>query len=161
VATRWTAATALIKTLTCGGLNIGGGGSIVPEDPTPDGSTSRFALSCTGSICNIGPTSTAPPLNSTAPDCTNTGCNFGTPLPIPNPFDPSLSLCMLNTWSAPASGTLNLSSGASKMNVPLSSDVYLTRSTRMARQRGWSSRTSRRTPRSPRCPASRPRATLF
>ena len=34
----------------CGGLNIGGGGSVIPEGPTPDGSISRFALECTGSI---------------------------------------------------------------------------------------------------------------
>src|SRR5262249_38162760 len=46
---------ALIKNLTCGGLNIGGGSSIVPEGPTPDGSSSLFALSCTGSSCMIGP----------------------------------------------------------------------------------------------------------
>src|SRR5262249_23233136 len=42
---------ALIKNLTCGGLNIGGGGALVPEGPIPDGSTSRFGLSCTASSC--------------------------------------------------------------------------------------------------------------
>src|SRR5262249_10204493 len=89
---------ALIKNLTCGGPTIGGGSSIVPEGPTPDGSSSLFALSCTGSSCMIGPTSTAPPVNSTAPDCTTTGCNFGTPLPIPNPALPLLTTCVLNTW---------------------------------------------------------------
>jgi hypothetical protein len=120
------ASAAVIKNLTCGGLNIGGGASIVPEGPTPDGSTSQFALSCTGSSCTIGPTSTAPPVNSAAPDCTDTGCNFGTPLPIPNPTLPTLTTCVLNTWSAAASGTLDLSSGASSTNVPLNSDVYLT-----------------------------------
>jgi hypothetical protein len=60
------------------------------------------------------------------PDCTNTGCNFGTPLPIPNTVIPSLSVCVLNTWSAAASGTLDLSTGASSRNVPLISDNYLT-----------------------------------
>ena len=33
---------------------------------------------------------------------------------------------MLNTWNAPASGTLDLSTGASSTNVPLNSDTYLT-----------------------------------
>src|SRR5262249_49091222 len=110
----------LIRNLTCGGLNIGGGGSIVAEGPTPDGSISLFALSgaagggacngtCSGALCNIGPTSTAPGLNSTAPDCTDTGCNFGTPLPIPNPSLPTLSTCALNTWASPASGSVNIS----------------------------------------------------
>src|SRR5262249_38115839 len=117
---------ALIKTLTCGGLNIGGGGSVVAEGPIPDGSISRFALSCTGSSCTIGPTSTTPPVNTAGPDCTATGCNFGTPLPIPNPAAPALTTCVLNTWSAPASGTLDLASGTSPTSVPLSSDVYVT-----------------------------------
>jgi hypothetical protein len=116
----------LIKNLTCGGLNIGGGGSIVPEGPTPDGSTSRFALSCTGSSCTIGPTSTMPAVNSAEPDCTNVGCNFGTPLPIPNPTIPNISLCVLNTWSSPAGGFLDLTSGTSSTNVALASDVYFT-----------------------------------
>jgi hypothetical protein len=108
----------LIKNLTCGGLNIGGGSGIVPEAPTPDGSTSRFALSCAaggacdggcaGLICNIGPTSIQPPINSADPDWTDVGCNFGTPLEIPNPAVPSISACVLNTWSAPAGGFLDL-----------------------------------------------------
>src|SRR5262249_57631312 len=81
--------TALIKNLTCGGLNIGGGSDLVPEGPIPDGSTSRFGLSCTGSSCTIGPTSTTPPANTAGPDSTATRCHFATPLPIPNPSIPS------------------------------------------------------------------------
>jgi hypothetical protein len=122
VATRWTAATFLIRNLTCGGLNIGAGASFVPEGLIQDGSTSRFALGCTGSSCTIGPTSIAPPVNSTAPDCTDVGCNFGTPLPIPNAMIPQLSICVLNTWGAPASGTLELTTGAAATTVPLISD---------------------------------------
>jgi hypothetical protein len=126
----------LLKTLTCGGLNIGGGASLIPEGLIQDGSTSLFALSCAGGgacdgscsppTCNIGPTSTPPPLNSTAPDCTDVGCKFGTPLPIPAPAFPVITTCMLNTWSAPASGTLDLTTGASSTNVPLASDIYVT-----------------------------------
>ena len=42
---------------SCGGLNIGGGGAIVPEGQTPDGSTSRFSLNCDGTgACQLGPT---------------------------------------------------------------------------------------------------------
>jgi hypothetical protein len=117
---------SLIKNLTCGGLNIGAGGSIVPEGAVPDGSVSQFTLSCAGSSCTIGPTTTAPPPNSAAPDCTDTGCNFGTPLPIPNPTIPTITTCVLNTWSAPASGSLDLSTGTSSTSVPLNSDIYLT-----------------------------------
>jgi hypothetical protein len=127
---------AVIKNLTCGGLNIGAGGSTVAEGPTPDGSISKFTLVCAAGgacdggcsppTCNIGPTSTAPPLNSTAPDCTNTGCNFGTPLPIANFANAALTTCALNIFASPATGTLNISTGASSTSVPLTSDVYLT-----------------------------------
>jgi hypothetical protein len=116
----------LIKNLTCGGLNIGSSGSIVPEGPISDGSTSRFALSCTGASCTIGPTSTAPPVNTAGPDCTDIGCNFGTPMAIPPPFTALFNYCVLSTWSAPASGTLDLTSGTSSTNVALNFDVYAT-----------------------------------
>src|SRR5262249_7447214 len=83
----------VIKSLTCAGLSIGAGASLIPEGPTPDGSQSRFSLSCTGASCDIGPTSTAPAVNSADPDCTTTGCDFGTPLPIPNPTIPAITSC--------------------------------------------------------------------
>src|SRR5262249_22583289 len=82
--------------------------------------------SCTGASCNIGPTSTAPATNSADPDCTNTGCDFGTPLPIPNPTIPAITSCVLNTWNAAASGTLELSTGDSPTAVPLHTDTFLT-----------------------------------
>ena len=117
----------VLKNLGCGGLNIGGGLSSVPEGPTPDGSTSRYALSCTGSSCTISANSTVPAVQTAAPDCTNTGCNFGTPLPVSNPaFGGIFTTCVMNTWASPASGTLDLSTGALTQNVPLSSGVFLT-----------------------------------
>jgi hypothetical protein len=119
-------ASATLKNLTCGGLSIGAGASLIPEGPTPDGSQSRFALSCAGANCTISHFDTAPAVNTAGPDCTNTGCNFGTPLPIPNPTIPGITSCVLNTWQAPASGTLDLSTGTSSTNTPLISDTYLT-----------------------------------
>jgi hypothetical protein len=116
-----------LKSLKCGGLNIGGGASAVAEGPIPDGSTNRFGLAnCTGSSCTVFPTDQVPAVNSDEPDCTTTGCNFGTPLPIPNQATPVLSTCVLNTWSAPASGSVNLATGAATLNIPLRSEVYLT-----------------------------------
>jgi hypothetical protein len=122
------ASNAVIKTLHCGGLSIGGGGSTVQEGPTPDGSTNRFSASCTSlnSICTILPTTTAPGVMTSDPDCTTTGCNFGTPLEIPNTAIPILSTCVLDTWAAPAAGTIDLSTGMSSTTVPLFSDTYLT-----------------------------------
>jgi hypothetical protein len=118
-----TTGTTQIKSLTCGGLNIGGGGSTVAEGPTPDGSASRFTTSCTGSSCTLGGFSTAPAANSTQPDCTTTGCNFGTPLPVPNG---GLSTCVANTFASAASGTLDMSTGVSSTNVALNSNVVVT-----------------------------------
>ena len=112
--------------LGCGSLNLGGGLGAVPPGPIPDGSVSRFTLACSAGLCNLGATTAVPPVNTAGPDCSNTGCNFGTPLPIPNPSIPTISTCVLNTWSAPASGTVNLITGAANTSVPLSSDIYLT-----------------------------------
>jgi hypothetical protein len=119
------ASNTVLKNLTCGGLSIGGGSSTVPEGPTPDGSQSRFMLSCKdlNSVCTILPFTTPPAPNSTDPDCSTTGCNFGTPLPIPNG---PLTTCVLDTFEESASGTLDLTSGASLTNVKLVSDTYLT-----------------------------------
>ena len=117
---------AAIETLLCGGLDIGGGQSFTPGGLTPGGATSRFARACKASICAIGPTSTVPAGASADPDCTDVGCAFGMPLPIPNIFTPPLTLCAQNTWSGPASGTLNLISGNATLNIPLAFDQYLT-----------------------------------
>jgi hypothetical protein len=114
-----TAGTLDLLDLACGGLNIGGGSSTVPEGPTPDGSTSRFTLDCSGDACTLGAT-TAP---GDTFDCTGTGCVFGTPLPIENG---GLSTCVANSFAQPATGTLDLGTGALTANVVLSSRVVLT-----------------------------------
>jgi len=109
--------------LSCGGLNIGGGTSTVLENITPDGATNRFALSCTSPTqCTIGPTTAAglPP----RVDCTDTGCPFGVPLPIPNA---GTSSCVVNTMREPVSGEFNPTAGATEtLRVALNSATYLT-----------------------------------
>lgn len=119
-------ASAPIRPLGCGGLNIGGGGSTLLEGPTPDGSVSRFSIACSEGTCTVGPASVSPAPNTADPDCTDTGCRFGTPLPIPNPTVPMLSTCVVNTMSAAASGTLDLATGEAFLNVPLASQIYIT-----------------------------------
>jgi hypothetical protein len=114
-----TAGTTVIKNLTCGGLSLGGSGSTVPEGPTPDGSTNRYAADCTGGTCSLAATGGVGP----GFDCTTTGCNFGAPLPIPNG---GLSTCVQNRFSAPSSGTLDPASGNVSLNVALASDAVLT-----------------------------------
>ena len=109
-----------LKVLHCGGLNIGGGPSTVAEGGTPENATSRFAITgCTGTVCDLGPTLAA----GAGFECTNTGCFFGPPLPISSA---GTSTCVINTWSAPASGTVDTATGDSSTSVPLDSHVFLT-----------------------------------
>jgi hypothetical protein len=108
-----------LKNLLCANLSLGGGISQVPDNTTPPGSTNRFSLSCAGPSCTVGSVATA----TSAFDCSNTGCLFGTPLPISNA---GLSVCVTNTFSAPASGTLNTGSGAVTLNFQLNSATVLT-----------------------------------
>jgi hypothetical protein len=122
----FTNAGAVLKTISCGGLSLGGGNSTVLENITPDGATNRFALSqCNGTTCKLGPTQTA----TLDYDCTAPGCNFGTPLPIPNA---GTSSCVVNRISSeagapPVSGTLNLLTGVIEDGViPLGSETFLT-----------------------------------
>jgi hypothetical protein len=109
-----------IKDLHCGGLNVGGGPSTVAEGATPENATTRFVVTgCAGSACTLGPTTAAGP----GFDCSNTGCFFGPPLPIPNS---GTSTCVINTFSAPGGGTVDTATGASSTVVPLDSHVFLT-----------------------------------
>jgi hypothetical protein len=111
---------SVVKTLHCGGLNIGGGPSTVAEGATPENATNRFAITgCAGSVCTLGPTLAA----GVGFDCTTTGCNFGPPLPIPNG---GTSTCVLNTFSSPGGGTIDVSTGDGSTVVPLSSNTFLT-----------------------------------
>jgi hypothetical protein len=116
----------ILKNLSCGGLSIGGGNvqTPVPEGPTPDGGTNVYAItSCTGSVCTLGPVTTPPAANSADRDCTTTGCNFGTPLPIANGLT---STCVVNTYHESSSGTADLSNGEMNLSVNLDAHTFLT-----------------------------------
>jgi hypothetical protein len=107
-----------LASLTCGGLNIGGGAATVPEGPTPDGASTRFEATCMGSSCVLGPIATGDPKS-----CSDTGCPFGTFLSISNG---PLSTCVNNTFATSASGTLDLATGQMSAGIPLSSEVTVT-----------------------------------
>ena len=57
--------------------------------------------------------------------CTNAGCLFGQPLPIPNPASTPTSVCVVNVVAANASGTADCRSGASAIDLPFTSQLYL------------------------------------
>ncbi len=111
--------------LACGSLYLGGGGATVPPNVTPAGATNRFAVTgCTGNTCNLGPFSTVPAVNSAQVDCTATGCNFGTPLPIASG---ATTTCVVNQFSAPVTATLDVAAGTTNdLDIQLASITYLT-----------------------------------
>src|SRR5262249_28130234 len=79
---------------------------------------------CVGNSCTLGANSTAPGVNTADVDCTTTNCNFGSPLPIPVNGAP---VCVVNTLSAPASGTLDISNATTtNLRIRLTSAVSLT-----------------------------------
>jgi hypothetical protein len=112
---------SLLKSLDCNGLNIGGGSSVVPEGPVPDGATNIFNASCAGNACSLSPASATETGSNN--DCTETGCRFGAYLSIPNG---PLSWCISNTFATPASGMLDRSSGEVSASAPLTSVVTYT-----------------------------------
>ena len=143
------ACTAKIADLGLGCLYIGGGGATtVPPGGTPDHATNIFDISGTNLVASNGTSN----LNCTkgagpGKHCiagTNTGmactldsncgglagscaldanCFFAAPLPIPNG---SLSTCVVNVVQTDASGTIDVTTGASSTAIPLSSRVYIT-----------------------------------
>ncbi|HWP65420.1 MAG TPA: hypothetical protein VNO26_05855 [Candidatus Limnocylindria bacterium] len=109
------------KVLNCGGLNVGGGNSTVAEGPTPANAETQMNVDCTGSQCTVSGRSAAETGN--AFNCSAIGCPFGPWLPIANA---GASTCVRNTFSSPASGTLDTSTGSFTGAFPLTSAVFLT-----------------------------------
>jgi hypothetical protein len=111
----------MVKSLGCGGLNVGGGTSTVAEGPTPAGAETQMNLSggpATFTVSGRTAAETGSDFN-----CSDTGCVFGPWLPIANA---GTSTCVRNTFSAPASGTLDATTGTFTGSFPLTSTVYLT-----------------------------------
>jgi hypothetical protein len=136
--------------LECGGLYTGGGGNTVPLPfPVPDmgrSSTLVTAYNSGTGVLTLGPATQA---QVGARHCTegrecsgsgavcvidadcpavqtcDTQCVFGPPLPIPNAMTPPTSVCAVNDVDLDASGTAQCDGGASTVNTPLRSNVYL------------------------------------
>jgi hypothetical protein len=135
-----------IADLGLGCLYIGGGAatvnpSLIPENATtvldsPDGTTLSGSLGTGRADCSVGPQgSTKHCVNNPSFECTSDGdcfapggcqadatCYFGPPVLV-NGFPSS---CVVNAFAQSASGTLNLATGESTVDIELSSFVYLT-----------------------------------
>jgi hypothetical protein len=86
-----------------------------PDYPACAGGTNVGKPCVTNADC---PTSTC---SSTMP-----GCLFGAPLAIPNPGFTGASVCVVNRVQTSASGNGDCQTGDTTLNLPLSSDLYLT-----------------------------------
>jgi hypothetical protein len=116
----------VVTNVACAGLYTGGGGNSVPLPyALPDQSSAVSAIeTCAADVANIGPTSAAD--TGSNKNCTEAGCFFGAPLPVPNPGSTPTSVCVLNTLSADIDGTVNCATGATDIDAPLSSVLFLT-----------------------------------
>jgi len=117
----------LIQNLACGGLYTGGGSNSVPLPfAIPDmGSSLTTVFDCKGTALTLTNTKATDP-GANNRNCTSVGCLFGPPLPIPNSATTPISLCVINSVSANASGTADCASGASSLSLPLNSELFLT-----------------------------------
>ena len=73
-------------------------------------------IDCPSSTCDLTGT------------CTGTlpGCLFGPPLPIPNTTSDVTSTCVINRVAQDGAGLADCSTGDTQLNLPLTSDIYLT-----------------------------------
>jgi len=112
--------------IKCGGLYFGGGQDAVPLPAiVPDkGQSITKITSCTGQAGTLGHTTQAE--TGSNRNCTGVGCLFGAPLPIPNYSSQTTSTCVINSVSTDAVGTVDCATGASNINLPLSSALFLT-----------------------------------
>jgi hypothetical protein len=118
----------LLLSLSCGGLYFGGGQNSVPLPAlVPDMGTSVTNITgcdpVTGEL-TLGGASAAE--TGTIRTCTQTGCLFGPPLPIPNSNSPPTSTCVINTLAQDAVGIADCETGAQAIDLPLNSEIYLT-----------------------------------
>lgn len=116
----------LFTDIQCGALYSGGGGTALPL-PVPLPDSGEFVTSvtgCAGPVATLG--STASPDTGSNGSCTATGCLFGPPLAVPNALSTPVGLCVLTRISAPASGTVDCSTGATDISLPADAILYLT-----------------------------------
>src|SRR5439155_12393674 len=111
--------------LTCAGLYFGGGAVAVPLPATvPNMGSSLTKVSACSDTCitlaNFTSTDTGSNRN-----CTSVDCLFGPPLPIPNTAFNALSTCIINSVAGNAVGSAQCGTGASRLNLPLTSLTYL------------------------------------
>ena len=118
--------TGMVTNMACAGLYTGGGGNSVPLPfAVPDRGRAISAItSCAGQTATLGGTTSAE--TGSNRNCTGVGCLFGAPLAVPNPGSTPTSVCVLNAASSGVTGTAVCDTGATTVNLPLTSVLFLT-----------------------------------
>ncbi|HTD58102.1 MAG TPA: hypothetical protein VK672_04345, partial [Solirubrobacteraceae bacterium] len=112
--------------LACGGLYIGAGTqSFALPVTTPDMGTSIAKVaSCASTSLTLAAASAADTGSSRT--CTQAGCLFGAPLPVPNNNAPALSSCVINSLATDLTGAVDCASGVAPLNVQIKGEVFIT-----------------------------------
>jgi hypothetical protein len=78
---------------------------------------------CAGELAIIGPADSAQTGSITA--CSDAGCYFGAPVPMPNSSTIPVSTCAVQAVQTAVSGGVDCSTGATNLDLPLSVSVFL------------------------------------
>jgi hypothetical protein len=112
--------------LSCSGLYFGGGADVTPLPArVPDMGSSLTSVSACSDTCLTLANLTSAQTGNIR-NCSSVGCLFGAPLPIPNTAAAPLSTCVINTVATDAQGFAQCDIGATNLNLPLSSGIFLT-----------------------------------
>ncbi len=114
------------RNLACGGLYTGGGAQIFALPViTPDMGTSIAKVaSCASTSLTLAAASSGD--TGSLRTCTQAGCLFGAPLPLPNTNAPALSSCVINSLATDLTGTADCASGAAALNAPIKGEIFIT-----------------------------------
>ena len=117
---------ALVANIQCSGLYTGGGGNSVPLPmAAPDQTHVVVSIAgCAGQSAIIGPADSAQTGSNTV--CSDVGCYFGAPLPMPNSSTIPTSTCAVQAVQTAVSGSVDCSTGATNVNLPLTVSIFLT-----------------------------------
>jgi hypothetical protein len=122
-----TTAAGVSSNLTCNGLYIGSGSGTLTLPETNPTSVKALVMNvacCTGDTLLLSPTTAAD--TGDIETCTSAGCNFGAPLPLPNPMTPATSTCVFNTYQQDVIGEASCTTGNARLDAPLFSRTFLT-----------------------------------
>ena len=113
-----------IASLGCNNLYTGGGSAAVPPATVPDYGSTLTKTNCCAKLVPLK-VATATDTGSNR-NCSDTGCLYGPPLPIPNSLVPAVSVCVINEVAQPAAGYAFCDAGSVNLDIPLTSNVFLT-----------------------------------